>query len=105
MSSSSLREEFTPVRPGARGERRSSRKDLRHSLDAVGEDGEAHEDADRPIQVPHLGLVLEHLHTDENGEAHDSAHQRVEACKDKNAGLVFLTQVRRPWPPSGTQRA
>ena len=52
-----------------------------HSLDAVGEDDEAHEHPDGSIQVPHLGLVLEHLSTDEDGEAHDSSHQGVETYK------------------------
>lgn len=46
-----------------------------HLLDAVGEDDEADEDPYCPVQVPHLGLVPEHLGADEDGEAHDSAHQ------------------------------
>lgn len=50
-----------------------------HLLDSVGEDNEAHEDSYCSIQVPHLGLMLEHLGADEDGEAHDPAHQRVKS--------------------------
>lgn len=50
-----------------------------HSLDSVGEDNEAHEDSYCSVQVPHLRLMLEHLGADEDGEAHDPAHQRVKS--------------------------
>ena len=46
-----------------------------HLLDSVCEDDETYEDAYCPVQVPHLGFVLEHLGADEDGEAHDSPDQ------------------------------
>ena len=48
------------------------------SLDAVGQDDEAHEHANGPVQVPHAGLVLEHLGTQQDGEPHHPPHQGVE---------------------------
>lgn len=60
------------------------------SLDSVGQDGEAYEDSHRSVQVPHHGLVLEHLSADEDGEAHDGPHQGVEAWKE-----THRSQLRR----------
>lgn len=61
---------------------------MRDSLDSVGEDDEADEDAYCPVQVPHLGFVLEHFGADEDGEAHDSSDQRVESWEKKNKRLM-----------------
>lgn len=72
-----------------------------HLLDSVGEDDETYEDAYRPVQVPHLGLVLEHFSTDENGEAHDSAHQGVESCKDQTERLSKHSQLMKKGAEGG----
>lgn len=54
-----------------------------HLLDSIGEDDETYEDAYCPIQVPHLGFMLEHFSTDEDGESHDPPDQWVESWKEK----------------------
>lgn len=59
------------------------RQHRHHSLDSIAEDDEADKDAYCPVQVPHLGLLLEDLGADEDRESHDASHQRVESCKDK----------------------
>ena len=50
-------------------------------LDSIGKDDQPYKDSYRPVQVPHLGLMLEHLSADEDGEPHDSPHQGVETWK------------------------
>lgn len=54
-----------------------------NSLDPIGEDDEAYEDTYCPIQIPHLGLMLKHFSTDEDGEPHDSPHQWVKSWNKK----------------------
>ncbi len=67
-----------------------------HLLDSIGEDDQTYEDTYCPIQVPHLRLLPEHFSTDEDGEAHDSAHQRVESWKETKRIQVFLWKLSRP---------
>lgn len=63
-------------------EPKSSKRSLcDYLLDSVGEDDKAYEDTYCPIQVPHLGFVFEHFSTDEDREAHDPPHQRVESWR------------------------
>lgn len=54
-----------------------------HLLDSISEDDQTYEDTYCPIQVPHLGFMLKHFSADEDGEPHDSPHQRVESWKEE----------------------
>lgn len=59
-------------------------------LDSISEDDETYEDAYCPVQVPHLGFMLEHFCADEDGEPHDSPHQGVESWKEDTAQSRFF---------------
>lgn len=68
----------------------------RNLLDPVGKYGEANEHSYAAVQIPDRGVVLEHLRTQENGEAHHATHKGVKPWRrnikslDASAKQAFL---------------
>lgn len=84
-----------------------SHQESRYLLDPIGKYGEANQHTRAAVQVPHRGIMLEHLRAQKNGEAHHASHEGVKPWKrrketDDNAKQTFLTTkktIQRPGMP------
>lgn len=58
-----------------------SHQESRYLLDPIGKYGEANQHTRAAVQVPHRGIMLEHLRAQKNGEAHHASHEGVKPWK------------------------